>query len=208
MAFGNHMVVDLVFKSNEQQYLTSRLYYKPDGGLPDIGEAVNIAQGIYDFFKAPIKACLPVATFFLEVRTRWHGPDTEWEVSNQTGGDQGTILADEFHTEEAAVVIRRNTGKPGRSKRGRVFIPFVPETLCSQGSLLEAGMEKYMLVALAMQTRLESVSSYGWVPQQPDWKNNVLEPVQYCAVVQQLCSRKDRRNPKVLIARTVMESEA
>jgi hypothetical protein len=182
------------------------LYYTKESG--DALDATNIDQLADEFWAAFSTKCREVINpdcRFLGTRVRWLSGTEDLEGLSTEAPVLGTAVSDDVEPEEVAVVIQRRTGKPGRNKRGRIFVPLVPSDFLDGSAIIVANRDPYMALATEMaQTQVFSGVPGTWVPVQPDWKNSLLEPVQQVRLDTEVKSRRDRRDPKRSIVISAM----
>lgn len=178
---------------------TCALYYLIAGGgtpptLATIGTFANGFKTAYSAATAPTLVSLCEVS---KVTVKYVTGGNEVEGDNTNGIIGGAHPTSDVLPEEDVVCIQRRTGLVGRNKRGRIFWPFVPEAEQHDGELENTGVQLYAAVA---QMVLSDVVAAGTTfhPHTLDHKNSVLVPLVQCGVVLQICSRRDRRFPKVL----------
>jgi hypothetical protein len=79
------------------------------------------------------------------------GSPTKW----QGAGGSGDFIP------QAATVIKLLTGKRGRSYRGRIFLPFLPEASQSQGNIVTGDVDAEAAAWVTFQT---AMIADGWIP--------------------------------------------
>lgn len=177
---------------------TSVLWYLPASAGTTITLA-NVALFANDFktaFTSAIQGALSDVAAMDSLTLKWVTGGNEVEGNNNNGAIGGSVGGDCL-PEEDVIVIQRRTGKVGRSKRGRIFFPFISEDFVEDGELNAAG--KTAAAALAAMVK-SNVTAQGAVfnPKTLDHKNNVLETVVQAGYITATCSRRDRRFPKQL----------
>lgn len=194
-ALPAHLVVDLNFLGPAAAKATCRLYYKPTISEPNNDTDMNaLADIFFAAFDNLLAAVLADTCFFLNVRVRFLDNTSDLEGfstdNSEAGAADGT-----FHGEEIAVVIQRRSNSPGRNKRGRIFLPFVPQTFVNESSLSGPAVTAYKAVATAMEAE-RTYDGTTYVPCTPNFKDGFLEEVKQCRLVGEIMSRRDRRFPK------------
>lgn len=175
----------------------TRLYYIVSAGSLTAANANDMANSINAFFAGACKAVTTVDWKMDRVRIRYTNAGTEIEGEstdvNGVGDQEGETLP-----EHDTVCIRRKTNTTGRARRGRVFIPFVPEELATNvGELTPAGVTVYgNLASKILQTIVSAGTGVTLIPQQPSFKLGLFLPVKRCEVVLQVVTRKDRQNER------------
>lgn len=199
MALPDHVEANLVFGHNDQ-VARCKLYYAISAGGITVANITAVCDEFRSVWNSVIIACLPSSARFdgVEMRNRLGALDVEGRSSDAP--DNGTAAA-QMLPEEDCVVMRRHTGKAGRSKRGRIFFPFVPDELQSSGHLTPDAIGTYKAVAYKMKIPIVlAVTGVTLTPKQPDFKNSLLETVTETQLVLDVLNRRDRRNPKQLVA--------
>jgi len=196
---STYMRVALNFKSNRTSAQAhSVLWYLPTSGSPTITLA-NIAAYANDFktaYGTAVAAALNEDCEMSSVSLKWVTGGNEVEGDNTNGSITGGVVSDVL-PEEDVFCIQRRTGKQGRSKRGRIFFPFVPEMFVEDGELNTDG--KAAAAGLASMVKsIVTANGQSFTPKTLDHKNAVLETVVQAGYVTATCSRRDRRFPKVL----------
>jgi hypothetical protein len=196
MPLPKHLKVTLNFRNSNGALASVALYYRLDGGDdPTSGSIDNIANDFLTAFTAAPQNCMTTTTTMLSVVTKWNDGVNEVEATSAGSGIAGDLTSD-ICSERSAVIIQRRTGKVGRNRRGRIFWPFVPETLQAGGALVStAGTEAYQGIG-AMIRNPVTADSQSYVAVQPDFKTNQLFDVTQVFVVTELGSRRDRSYPK------------
>lgn len=174
-------------------------YLQGSGAIaPTLSTIAAYANSFMTAFTAGTSAMLAENSRFAKVTLKWVSGGNEVEGDSTLPSVPGTAAGDTL-PEEVVVCIQRRTGQIGRNKRGRIFFPYIPEAYQQDGNLMGLGVSA--ATGLAAMVRNKVTHSGGqWEPQTPDWKTGVLVPVVQAGYVEQLCSRRDRRDPKVLTA--------
>lgn len=174
------------------------LWYLPTSGTPSITLA-NIATYANDFktaFATAVAAALSQEAQLDSVTLKWVQAGTEIEGQNTNGVVAGTVESENL-PEEDVLCIQRRTGLQGRTKRGRIFFPFVPAAFEADGELNTTG--KAAAAGLAgMVKSTVTANSVSFTPKTLDHKNAVLETVVQAGYITATTSRRDRRFPKQL----------
>lgn len=166
------------------------------GGVEDM---TNVADSIFAAWDGPWAATLPTSASFHSVLARVVGGSQDWEAGSTDSPVAGSVVS-EPHPEEVAAVIQRRTGLAGRHKRGRIFLPFVPETFTADSTLTTGpalGVSRYTDLAGILGDPIQ-VGNGGPIitSVQPDRKLGMLHPVAEWRVATEVMSRRDRRAPK------------
>lgn len=198
MPLPRHFEATLRFRRGNAQ-ASCILYYTPDvgSGEPDFENMPMIADAVHAHFSGAIQGIINVGTEFLGVDVIYATTDVRWEASSTEGAVAGEVVGDPL-PEEDAVVVQRRTGLPGRGKSGRVFLPFVPETFATDSALTAGALVEYKAFALKMSEFVAAVEGGfpALSPVQPIFKTSTFLPVISCRVLDNTCSRRDRRDPK------------
>ena len=205
MAFGPYITATLNWSSASGSHNTI-LYYKPTDLVITQQNIVAVADFILAKLGTACRAVIPPYIKFNPIVVRTHGDGTDLEdtSSEASGAGTYTILQSELGLGENdvlpegnQVVIQRRTGLAGRSKRGRVFIPYVPETFCDNSTLNAVGLPKYKTLAQKIAQSIEAGDNGETLDAcTPDFKNQVMVHVTHARVVSEVLYRKDRREPK------------
>jgi len=207
MAFVDHLEATLTWTSSSATY-QSKLFYFYNDATPDLENITQYADFILAKVKASLRAVIPVYVTLqpLTVRTRGGGLDIE-DTSTEAGVTglflDGDLVEDEetdVLPEGDQIVIQRRTGQAGRSKRGRVFLPFVPEGLVDNSTLNSQGLPLYKTIATKFSQPIDCGALGILTPMTKDYKNSELLPISHCRVVSEVCTRRDRRAPKRPVA--------
>jgi len=191
----DHLAVFLNFLGPAAASASCKLYYKATVSEPDENTDMNaLADAFFALFDGPLADVLPTDCLFLNTRVLFKDSTKELEGFSTDNSAEGTV-ASVFMGEEVAVVLQRRTSKPGRSKRGRIFLPFVPVSYSSASTLTTTAITKYSAVGTAMEQDVV-YDGVSYTPATPNFKDNVLENVTQVRLVGEIMSRRDRRFPK------------
>lgn len=179
---------------------TCALYYLITAGTPPTLATIGtVASGFKTAYSAATAPTLNPDCRVTKVTVKYVSGGNEVEGDNTNGVIAGTHPSSDVLPEETVVCIQRRTGLVGRSKRGRIFWPFVTEDDQADGALTEDGQTIFGAVAQMVKSDVIA-SGITFKPHTLDHKNAVLVPIVQTGVVIELCSRRDRRFPKVLSA--------
>jgi len=201
MAFGNHVQVDVsVYSGVDSNPMTCRLWYALAGDPPVIGSLDTYADEIMEFIQAEWAAVLTTGTTVGPARVRWQIGTEEHFSWSSGGGTAGTVSASEILPETAAVVLRKYTGDNAPNRRGRMFLPLVPETFQTLGRLTSGAATAYtaLVGALSAEVTGDTLDGDGVVlsPVQPNHKDQTLHAITSWALVIDVHTRRDRQAPK------------
>lgn len=191
---GEHYIVDIIMGKGDQNS-SFRLYYiKTAGTDPTQAQLDTFANTIFTTLAVSLLPCLAAESEFRQVRMLIAGGSAEMESYSSVAAQQGDATGG-MMPEENAVVIQRRTGLPGRSKRGRIYIPFVAEAAAEDSTLNSSFITFYKGLATALKTPLVS-GGITLSPRTPSFKDSTLYPVVQTRVLSEICSRRQRRFPK------------
>ena len=198
MAFGTYIRA-IVFYGRADYTASNMFYYKNTGATVIPANINSVADDVYQYFAPLYAAALTTTHSVFGVRLVFDDGTNQYEGLSNSPATPGTVSGDTL-PEEDAIVLRRQTHKKGRNKRGRVFIGLVPEALQDESLLTTPGAAVYAALATAVMASIITATGPVLDPQQPDFKTAVLEPVVAAAYVIDVLNRRDRRSPKKLYA--------
>lgn len=191
---GEHYVIDVIMGSGAQNS-SCRLYAGQTAGSTMTQAALQtFANTLFTTLTVSLEPVLAGQAEFRQIYMKLAGGSDELEAYSTNSPIAGGAAGDMF-PEEVAVVIQRRTGKPGRNKRGRIFLPFVPEEFAVDSTLTATAVGLYKTLATALKTPFVS-GGITLSPLTPDFKNSILEPVIQTRVLSEVMSRRQRRFPK------------
>jgi len=202
MAFpvARHMRVEMRLYGPEGATAGMLFYYTDtDGLLPDIGSMPASAEFFYDTLGPPIAACMVPGTGVLQAICTFNSGSLQLDAVSTGTALPGTQTAGDILPEEDAIVLQKRTGLQGRNKRGRWFLPYVPEDFQENGELNATAFTA--LGPLAEVLRADQVDPIGpttWNPVLADSKTGVWEDIRDVRIVRQVCNKRGRRDPKRL----------
>jgi hypothetical protein len=199
-ALPAHLQVTMNFRRKDHR-CSCILYYLTAPAM-DAGGMVEALDTVQTALADVFKAGMNQQTWVDPCWGRYVGGSNEFEGQSSANSVQGTVVnsgsvINDAMPEENAVVIQRRTDLIGRSKRGRIFVPFIPELFAMDSELTTAALDAYKAVG-SQVARIFTLPSSGrtLTPVQPDFKNGLLHQVLRCRVLSEICSRRDRRDPK------------
>lgn len=174
------------------------LYFVSPGVDPDPDDFGTFASDVAAAVETAILPCIEPTTSFDGVDLTYKSSDLDLQGASSAGPQSGTAAAGDILPEEDAVVLQRRTGQPGRNSRGRIFLPFIPEAFALDSKLTAAAITKYQAVAAALMVPVASGPEGGVIlqPRHYNKKAGVFQPIVAWRVVDNTCSRRDRRAPK------------
>jgi hypothetical protein len=198
---STYMKVTLLFRNPDTgSRATCVLWYLPTSSIGTVTNA-NIVTFANDFktaFASAVAGALGAPAQCLNVTAKWVSAGNEFEGQNTNGTINGAVSGD-ILPEEDVICIQRRTGKQGRTKRGRIFFPYVSESFQEDGELNDAGIAGATALA-TMVKNLVTANSVQFTPKTLDHKNGVLETVTQAGFPTNTCSRRDRRSPKQMVS--------
>lgn len=194
----NVLTVSLVYGPDQTgRACRSRLYYFPATGEITENNITAIADSFNAIFQPLMRAVLTQDWRWYGTELKWRGVQVEMEGRSTDAGGLGAITDSDYLPIESAVVIRRRTGKPGRSKRGRIFISGVPEKWTEGEQLLAAGQTAYLAIANKIDQQIPAGGGSVMLnPLTIDFKNTLTTAVTNSEILTTICSRRDRRLAK------------
>lgn len=185
----------------ESSFAGIALYYRlANGPAPSAGEMIGIADDFQTHFGGGAQGILPVQCRMARVSAMWKSGAVQVEGVSGNNPVVGGVSGSDILPEEDAVLLRRRTGLAGRSKRGRVFLPYVPETFQASGTLTQAARTAYSTFGGLMMSTLSTGTGQDFEPCTVDFKNGALLPLVAVEYVSTTVSRRDRRHPKRLFS--------
>ena len=164
--------------------------------VPTLATVSAFASSFKTAFSTALVGALANGCNLTGVTLKYVVDGNEVEGDNTNGTVDGIISGD-YLPEEDVLCIQKRTGLVGRSKRGRIFFPFVPEIHQENGDLNAAGLAAAAGLATMVKSNVvHSSTTFG--PHHLDNKNSLLIPIVQTGYVTTICSRRDRRNPKTL----------
>jgi hypothetical protein len=185
---------------------TCTLYYlHGSGGQPEAADMNQVAdfiqtthaQKFAEIMAYPVRV-LPCNVYWRDGLNSFDGISTDGPVD---GGVGTQALPLDALPEQDALIIQRRTNLAGRSKRGRIFVPFVPESFFADSTITATALPIVKTLATSLVKVLTNTPfGYDLTPCQPSWKTGTMHQVTGCRIVSEVGSRKDRRNPKRPVA--------
>lgn len=197
---ATYMKVTLCFRNtNTQSTANCVLWYVAGGsGVPPTQANISTAaNGFKTAYSTAVQAALNEHAEMYKVTLKYVTGGAEMEGDN-TNGAVGGGAAGDCLPEEDVICIQKRTGLVGRSKRGRIFFPYVSEDFQNDGELGPAGVAAASGLATMVKSFVVASPIGEWQPAHLDNKNGILIKITQTGYVLQTCSRRDRRSPKVL----------
>lgn len=180
-------------------YLTSA----PTGAVVDDSNIKNIANEAHSSFAEVWGPLADSVCAFTKCKAMWYGPADDgfhqaWSTVAEAPGEVvGLEDASDIGESDAlpdwdALLIAKNTGKRKRENRGRFFIPCVAED-ASKGGVLQP---EYFTKANDLAAWFGGDKTFDGITfHARHWnkKDNVLEVITQCQVMQTMTTRRDRR---------------
>lgn len=202
MAFpiGAHLKLTVNFQNTVAgARATSIFYYVVDTGpQPEIGSIAEVAE----FFKSQVfdgfAPGLPIGIAITNVEAVWTAGSNQYDGISTSTGTTGSVSGD-ILPEEDCVVLQKRTGVAGRNKRGRWFIPYVPESFQAHGELNAAAKAAWLPICDSLRSpQVDAVGPTTWNPVLADSKTGTWVRIQDVRLVNQVCNKRGRRTPKRL----------
>lgn len=201
--FDNHLLVHFFVTSSKEKVFSFSTRYALSGSPgPSLSNINEVATQLADGFATEIAACLPTDCNFAGTQVIYYGGSTSFEGFSTGVPVPGAFENGECLPEEDCVVIRKRTGKPGRTHRGRMFIPLVPEEAQDEGRLTSIGITTYEALAQKFKnvwTFSGTLSGMTGTPKHAAWSAGTLDTIVETGIVVDVLNRRDRRDPRRLI---------
>jgi hypothetical protein len=162
---------------------------------------VTFADFMWAHHHATLRSVLPNHVTLYPFECRFLGGGKDIEAVSQENAGLGTLNGSDaaiepLMPEQNQVVIQRRTGMSGHANRGRVFLPYIAEKLADDSTLNSVGIAKFKAIAVKFSDAVTVAGLEQFLPQTRNGKTGQLVPVIQCRLVSEICSRRDRRNPK------------
>lgn len=201
--FDAHFLVHFRVESKAAKVFTVTQRYKVVGVTPTVSNMPEFATQIAAIHGSFFSNCLIEDCWYRGVHLRYMNGATQLESYSESGQDvTGTADGDDVLPEEDCVVIRKRTGKAGRSHRGRIFMPLVPENFADDSRLTIDGQGVYKSLAYKFKevhTLTDSLSAAIITPVHASFKTGELDTIVETGIVLDVLNRRDRRDPKGLL---------
>ncbi len=201
--FDTHLLVHFLLKSKEDRiYSCGHRYTLSGSPVISLANVNLVATQLADGFATDFCNCLTSAETFVGTHVSWYSSTTMFEGFSSSAAVPGVVATNQSLPEEDCVVIRKRTGLAGRTHRGRIFVPLVPETLQDDGRLTPAGITAYLGLAYKFKTQWtfdgDLLGMIG-TPKHAAWQAGTLDTIHETGLVVDVLNRRDRRNPKTMI---------
>lgn len=201
--FDNHLLVHFFVTSSKEKVFSFSTRYALSGSpAPALSNINEIATQLATGFATEIAAVLPTDCSFGGTQVIYYGGSTSFEGFSVGEPVPGSGENGESLPEEDCVVIRKRTGKPGRTHRGRMFIPLVPEEFQDESRLNATGIIAYEALAHKFKnvwTFSGTLSGMTGTPKHAAWAAGTLDTIVETGIVVDVLNRRDRRDPRRLI---------
>lgn len=189
-ALPNNVLTVKFFVTHPHGQMTSILYYEPVAPPATPAHMVIIANDFLSQLATVLTAILAQNCSLIGTYARYKSAVLDIEGYSTDAGSAGDGDPDCLDAQTCAVV-RRLTGKPGRSKRGRIFISGISEGDFSDGVMVPAKVATYQAVAAFFAT---DITANAVIHHARHWdrKNNVMEIVTHAKCLRRIGSRRDR----------------
>jgi len=202
MAFAvDHVSIDasIATVGNTNGY-TCRLWYALTGTEPVVGTLDTYTNEIMEWMVTEWAATLSTNCVFNGLKARWQIGANEYYVWSSDAPVAGTVSGTENLPEHDAVILRKYTGQSDRENRGRLFLPMIPEAFQVQSRLTTGAATAYQALANVLKAPPEGTDIDGdgvvLEPRHANFKDNQLIPIINWALVLDVHTRRDRRNPR------------
>jgi hypothetical protein len=206
------VVTDLVIKTVHAER-KSRFYWTSDVAPAEVRDMEAIANEVKTTFAAQVAALMPTTHSVLRVDARYYSGVLDLEAPSNTAAVPGTIptggtVAVDAMPDEAALILRVQTGKLGRSKRGRRFISGLSEDINAGGAVATGARARCVALATKVAQDIEVTSDDAQFvtflhARHYDRKFAKLEVITKCWALSAIGTRKDRRKPLALVPITI-----
>jgi hypothetical protein len=197
---GAHLKVTQTFHyTPANAYARCIFYYLSVGGpIPDIDQMPAVANFFGDEYATQFQAVMPVGVNMSQTEAVWKFASIQYDGASTGVVVAGSVVG-EILPEEDCVCVQKRTGEAGRNKRGRWFFPFVPEALQASGELTVAALTDWKETCQSLRVvRVDGSLGMSWKPVLADSKTGTWVDIVDCRVVNQVCNKRQRRNPKRL----------
>lgn len=196
MAFGAYMEAKIVMlEVATQNEAAFTLFYKLQTGPEPV--AGDIEQFANDFMTAYTSAMTDASTashHFNRVELIWRDGSSVYVDGISTSASVQCSATGDVLPEQNCVVIQRRTGQPGRNKRGRVFVPFVPELYSNGSTLNTTGVGAYQAIAGMVASNVTAGPDDSvFIPVTKNYKTATLENVVQGRFLTEIGTRDDRK---------------
>lgn len=189
------MLVKFACPSKAQMWCT--LYYATAGGYSGSLNGIERALAVLDQFSTQVVPkfadCLTTECSVSGVICELHSPEGVFtqglytDVSGTVGGDTCPSYT--------AVVIQRRTNVPGKSGRGRIYVPCVPEASTDDSYLSDLTKHQALIVALMINMDVEETT---FVPQHYSPRLDSMTPVAFWVLDSVLGTMRTRKVKTVI----------
>lgn len=181
--------------------LSFTTYWNCATPLADYNAAQILANEFHDDFGSQLRLCLTLSTSVLTHRVVYRNgasffdayanPVDHPPLHGTAFDDTGALAGDAILPDQDALIIQRRTGISGRRHNGRIFVPFIWEQYANESFLNPDGAAIFHAIASYLGT--DHTFAAGVIHAR-HWnkKDNVMEVVTNCRVMQNLGSRRDR----------------
>lgn len=201
MPFGDHVQCDVrIMGPGSVNSFTCRLWYILGGSSPQPGTYDTYVNEMMEHFVTAWAGVIPTGHFVAGIHTRWQVDTEEHYITSSNASVEGTVSGGEVLPEECSVIFRRYTGQQERNRRGRIFLPFVPETFQNNGRINATGQTAYQALAADLKSQVagDSIDGDGLIltPAHANFKQDTLHVISNWTIVVDVHTRRDRKLPK------------
>lgn len=202
LTLDSHLKVSFIVQSAHEKLMSFTHRYTISGGSITVGNVNEVALQLYDGWTAVICSVLSTRDKFAAVNVKWFGGSTQLDGVSDHAPTVGLVEDSDTLPEEDCVVIRKRTGLQGRTHRGRVFVPLVPEVFQNDGRLTDDAIGFYEALANKFKdvwTFSGTIAGLTGTPKHAAFHAGTLDTIQEVGVVVDVLNRRDRRDPRQLI---------
>jgi len=166
MALPNEFaVVRIAYGSDQKAPFINTVHMVGDDALP--APAQTSTQALADAFdtawRGDFRACIPSEAQYFGVHVAYHIGGVVYDAASVAAAQAGLVSGDQL-PDYCSVVIRKRTGHPGKTGRGRWFIGCVPEGLTNTNQLTAGGEGDYDDLAAILFAPI-TVAGIAYAPQ-------------------------------------------
>ena len=198
----SHLLVHFQLQSTNQRIYSVTHRYTLTGGSVNATTIPEIAEQLAAGFKADFIAVLPTTCKFVGAHVIYYGGATQLEAYSTTAAGGAGAAEGESLPEEDCVCIRKRTGLAGRTHRGRIFMPLVPESLQNESRLTDDAILLYNALAYKFKTVWAfdaPLTGLVGTPKHAAFHAGTLDTITETGAVVDVLNRRDRRDPRQLI---------
>lgn len=186
---ANVLQTRFFFKGGDSKQWSFTLYWAPASPLTDAFDLATEADSFFDYFGPHLANVISDQAQAIGCYLRYTNATVDLEAFSTGVALDGTISGEELPIQDC-IAIRRLTGKPGRSKRGRIFLSSISEESVQFNHLIGGHIATFQVLAADISADKTFLTT--WHARHWDRKNNVMEPITQAKVLLRTVSRRDR----------------